>query len=521
MEYKTSFHRAISEVYENQELIESTKIHNALVATGKVGPSPGKASQPRLKNIKKLSDKQFIKLIKDTFPEVGEVRIIGPHKPGSKSGSYNTFVFTYDGKERGAVLATGVKGRGSASTITQEVSWLLALSALYNDNTIKTSEDLEEGMLLPIVYSRVFDESGKTLDQKKASNLVNWLFSEGNQKWVDSHLGQCTSFVKEIKNTPLRFVKDLPKLPIVKLARKVFPTSVPDQVFDKDKWNPADVWLEYEDVPKVGTLTELNNYLEDSIKESKGCIGVSLKLGTNKINKINMKGERPEYDVTDFDLHFGDLFAQNVPAEYDGAYLEGYTVMYRVFDAKATSLIRGEAQKKKSLAAHGKVFLKYLDFLMGGKAQYVTAVERVKGILVKEVFPYKGRYNPRKPENGRGKYEFTKRGQQAFNVIKRTWPTLRDSGIMEYASTAVPANYAKLLDEQAFLNYLAEYAHKKKLEESQMQTRVSIRFQTIRLGTFFAAIKKKSIDTLHKVALGMLLYGKSESSWSAPHTKAQ
>jgi hypothetical protein len=186
MNYKTTFHRAIGKVYENQKLIESTKIHNALVATGQVGPSPGKTSEPRVKNIKKLSDKQFIKLIKDTFPEVGEIRVIGPNKPGSKSGSYNTFVFTYDGQERGAVLATGVKGRGSASTITQEVSWLLALSALYNDNTIKTSEDLEEGMLLPIVYSRVFDESGKTLNEKKAIKLTEWLFSDGNQKWVDS-----------------------------------------------------------------------------------------------------------------------------------------------------------------------------------------------------------------------------------------------------------------------------------------------------------------------------------------------
>ena len=45
--------------------------------------------------------------------------------------------------------------------------------------------------------------------------------------------------------------------------------------------------------------------------------------------------------------------------------------------------------------------------------------------------------------------------------------------------------------------------------------------ETIRLGTLFAAIKKKSVDDLHRVALGMLLYGKSESSWSAPHVKAQ
>jgi len=54
-----------------------------------------------------------------------------------------------------------------------------------------------------------------------------------------------------------------------------------------------------------------------------------------------------------------------------------------------------------------------------------------------------------------------------------------------------------------------------------MQTRISARFQTIRLGAIFAAIKRKDTEVLHKVALGMLLYGKSESEWSAPHTKAQ
>lgn len=510
MEYKTSFHRAIAKVNKNEKLFESTKIHNALVATGQVGP--GKKSEPRVKNIKKLSSGQFVNLIKSTFPEVGEVTIIGPNKPGSKSGSYNTFVFTYDGKERGAVLATGVKGRGSASTVTQEVSWLLVLSALYNDNQINDSVDLEEGMLLPIVYSRVYDESGNALNQNKASKLVEWLFSDGNQKWIDSHLGQSKSFIKKFPNTPLRFIKDLPSLPIVKNAKEVFSTSVPDQDFDKDKWNPADVWLEYGDIPTFSSLAQLNNFLEDSIRGSKGCIGVSLKLGTNKVNKINLKGERPEYEVTDFDLHFGDLFAQNVPTEYDGPNLEGYTVMYRVFDAKATSTIRGEASKKKSLAAHGKVYLKYMDFLLG-RGRIEKSVEGVKGILVKEI-----PNNDRKIPN---RYEFTKKGEIAFKKIKRSWPILRNSDMMEYASTAVPANYDKLLDKEKFLDYMAEYAHKKNLEEKQMQTRVSVRFQTIMLGVLLAAVKKRSVDALHKIVLGMLLYGKSESDWSAPHTKAQ
>jgi hypothetical protein len=54
-----------------------------------------------------------------------------------------------------------------------------------------------------------------------------------------------------------------------------------------------------------------------------------------------------------------------------------------------------------------------------------------------------------------------------------------------------------------------------------MQTRVSVRFQTIMLGVLLSAIKTKSKENLYKVVLGMLLYGKSESDWSAPHLKAQ
>ena len=516
----TDWHRAIHQVYQIQEETSNKKIHDQLVVAGMGKTS--KASEPRVANPNKISDTDFIKLLKSTFEGVDTVRIIKPGDTGSKSRTYNTFVFLFDGAERSVVLSGTITGRGSKATEVQEVSWLLALSALYDDNTINDDESLKEAMMKPIVYTRVYGANGKVLDENGALGLVAWLFDDKqiSKGWVKSHLGQSKKFINDYKNTPTKFIKDRANIPIVQLAKSIFSTSVPDQEFDKDKWNPADVWLEYEDVPSFSTLTQLNNYLEDSIKGSKGIIGVSLKLGTNSVTKINMKGERPEYEVTDFDLKFGDLFAQNVPAEYEGQELSGYSVTYRVFDAKATSLIRGEAQKKKSLAAHGKVFLKYLDYLMGGKARYVATVEAVKGKLIEEVVKYTGSYNARKPEKGRGMYRFTKLGERAFARIKRTWPILRDSDIMEYGK-GIQQNYNKLSDEKEFLDYVAEYAHKKKLKEVDMQTRVSVRFQTIRLGTLFATIKKKSVDDLHRVALGMLLYGKSESSWSAPHVKAQ
>ena len=525
----TNWHRAIQEVHQIQEAITNTDIHNRLVATKKVGA--GTKSDPRVANINNISSKEFIELIKSTFPEVDDVRIILPKDAGSKSGSFDTFVFTLDGKEISAVLAGEVKGRGSKSTVAQEVSWLLVLSAMYDNPENVDPHNLIEGMKVDLAYQRVYDESGKALTAGKVDGLVAWLFNKSQEKWLESHIGQCTQFIKDYPSVPLYFRKDKSKLPIVNLAKEVFSTSVPDQKFDKDKWNPADVWLEYQDVPTFDTLAKLNNYLEDSIrKKIFGILGVSLKLGTDKVNKINLSGEggRPEYNVTNFNLVFGDLLTQSVSSKYSGNELEGYSVTYRVFDASATSLIRGEAQKKKSLAAHGKVFLKYMDFLLG-RGRIEKSVESVKGILVKEEVKWKGPYKARNPVDGRGMYSFTAKGKQAFAKIKRTWPLLQsDAELLKYgrgkgvgsASTLV-SQYKKLVDEKEFLDYVAEYAHIKQLKEVDMQTRVSVRFQTIRLGTLFAAIKKKSVDDLYRVVLGMLLYGKSESSWSAPHVKAQ
>ena len=154
---------------------------------------------------------------------------------------------------------------------------------------------------------------------------------------------------------------------------------------------------------------------------------------------------------------------------------------------------------------------------MGGKRTYVRRVEGVKGILIKELGSKSYRY------------EFTRDGEKAFKIIQREWPKLRDSDIMEYGKAKI-INYNKLVDKpgtkrtdigKEFLDYVAEYAHKNKIDETGMQTRVSVRFQTIRLGALFAGIKKGSKEKLHQVALGMLLYGKSESSWSASHLKAQ
>lgn len=534
-----SWKRAVKSVKPLEVLEEAagTEIKAKLVAAG----MGNMTSSGRIANQDPpLSNAQFVTKIQDTFKvknivdgkyELPQVTIFKPLEGPNKSHSFSMFMFNYDGKADNYItLAGGTKGRGTKQTDEQETSWLLVLSAFYHTSDMQTvdASKLFEICQNPDVYSRVYGNDGKALDEGKAIGLVKWMEKNGGipfdkppSGWVNSHISQAKAFIKKFGSTniPSRFVKDNSKIPIVKLAKQIFPTSVPDQTFDKDKWNPADVWIEFSDyiLPVVDKnsdykLTDLNNYLLDSITGGKGVIGVSLKLGTGTVNSINMT-ERPEYNVTDFKMQFGDFFAQNVSSKYAGNELEGYSVTYRLFDAKATSLIRGEAQKTKTLAAHGKVFLAYIDFLLGlyGKkgVSAVRTIAGVKGELIKE-----------KTGTDSG-WELTKQGKKAFRIIKRVWPTLRDdSGLIKGGRDYKVAEYDVLTDEAKFLNAVGEYARKNKTPEKNMQTRISARFQTIRLGALFSAIKSKDVNVLHKLALGMLLYGKSESTWSAPHTKA-
>ena len=498
-------------------------IYRALQATGQVGPHSAN-SAPRVSNPNNLKDSDFIKLIQDTFPPpsgegVTDVVKYDPETSPNDSRTWPMFVFSWNGKVDNRVWLTGeVKGRGSSQTTEQEVSWLLVLAAMYyNKGEIDASKDPESDAVLnemmdETVYQRVYGAKGNKLKHNDALGLVKWL--SGQEGWLKGHLDQCKQFISQYK-PPIRFIKDRSNIPIVQRAKEKFHTSVPDQKFDKDKWNPADVWLEYEDfVPNnFDTLDDINRYLKESINGSSfGILGVSLKAGNGPPKKINVKGSIPNYEVTGLKLLYGEFLAQNVTTEYAGNELTGYSVMYRLFDANADSTIRGEAGKKKSLAMHGKVFLQYMDYLVGRGR--VKSVESVKGVLVKQ--------------DKDGNYEFAGKGARALTKVKRMWKILiSDQTMFQYNSKGVKDTntYIKLLNtstsDQEFLDYLTTIGKEKRISEVSMQTRVSARFQTIVLGALFVAIKKKDVKKLYEIALGMLLYGKSESQWSAPHLKVE
>ena len=505
-------------------------IYRALQKTGEVGPHSANSS-PRVSNPKNLSDADFIALIKTTFDGATDITKLKPEEGQNTSRTWPMFLFNYGGKVDNKVWLTGeIKGRGSKQTNEQEVSWLLVLSAMYyNMDKVRSSDDpIEQAilneMLAENVYKRVYGTTGKALNKSAAEGLVTWL--SGNEAWLKGHLDQCSAFTDTVKNAPARFVKDNKDIPIVAHAKEKFHTSVPDQKFDKDKWNPADVWLEYEDFSPTDfdTLDDINRYLKNSISASSGIIGVSLKQGNSGPKPINMTGHIPDYDVTGLTLEYGELLAQNVDTEYAGNELTGYSVMYRLFSAKTTETIRGEADKKGSLAMHGKVFMEYLDFLSGENK--TDAVESVKGIHVKKL------KKPKVDDEGNNiAYEFTKDGARAFSKVKKAWRKLQSSDIFTYNSSGQKdtMDYIRLFNgttkvkesKQAFLKYITEVGKKKRISEVSMQTRLSARFQTIVLGAIFAAMKQENKTEFHWIVLGMLLYGKSESQWSAPHYKVE
>jgi len=540
----------------------NTEIYRALQKTGKVGPNTGKGI--RVSNINKLSDADFIKLIQDTFDGVTDVVRHDPETGPNASRMWPMFVFSWRGRADCNVHLTGeIKGRSSKQTNEQEVSWLLVLAAMYwNKDIINASEEPIEHailgeMLAKNVYERVYGTNGNALDDAGARGLANWL--KENPTWLAGHLDQCSAFTDSVKNPPTKFIKDNKDIPIVLHAKEVFHTSVPDQKFDKDKWNPADVWLEFDEfsASDFTTLDQINKYLKTSIEGSSGIIGVSLKKGNDKPKRINMTGTIPDYDVTGLTLEYGALLAQNVDTEYAGNEMTGYSVMYRLFSASSKETIRGEADKKGSLAMHGKVFLEYLDFLSG--EDKVDAVESVKGIHVKQNkdgrrfseadekapsiphdFDFESSKNKRNdvyirdPKDWKltaPSYEFTTAGAKAFSSVKKAWRKLQSSDIFTYNSSGQKdtMDYIRLFNgttkvkesKQAFLDYLTKTGKAKRISEVSMQTRLSARFQTIALGAIFAAMKQENKTEFHWIVLGMLLYGKSESQWSAPHLKVE
>ena len=83
----------------------NTEIYRALQKTGQVGPNTGKGI--RVQNDKKLSDADFIKLIKATFEGVTDVVKHDPETGPNDSRMWPMFVFSWNGRVDNRVWLTG------------------------------------------------------------------------------------------------------------------------------------------------------------------------------------------------------------------------------------------------------------------------------------------------------------------------------------------------------------------------------------------------------------------------------
>ena len=96
-------------------------------SSGNVGPH---STNYRVSNLKDITDKKFVNIIKKAFPPVKKVDVIDSGVGDNKSGAFKLFKWTWGKKDYKVHLAGNVAGRGTKQTRDQELSWLLVLSGM-------------------------------------------------------------------------------------------------------------------------------------------------------------------------------------------------------------------------------------------------------------------------------------------------------------------------------------------------------------------------------------------------------
>ena len=490
----------------NEQEEKIPKISNATASKMLIDKSNGKlakmSSPTRVSNVGELTPQEFVKLIKSTFEGVKDVKVHEPgesNKPGDTSSAYRRYDWKYGDNDIKILLAGRVTGRGSAATKDQELSWLLVLSGLQYGLDSSVKEEFISGLISnSAVYGKV-----EGMSESDAHALATYL--ENNDDWYKSHIAQSKKFMSYVgvTNQPRKYVKDDSKLEINKLAKKLYKDEYGKNL-DLDKWNPADVWLDYGNVPKATKLSELNNFCLKSIALGNGYIGVSLKKGSGKVGLVN-GWTRKVYKLKKVAIRYGKLFSQGVTFDYSGENLDGLGLHYRIFGASSTETIRGEGTAKGAEAVQGKVKMSVMDDFKSGST---AKIEAVKGASVQLV------QDPNSKNKKDKIYQFTSDGKKRFKKVQAAWRVVGKKS----KSISSQGDYNQAFrSEEKFLEILNAHHKKVKTKENSIKNALSAKFQSIVLGSIVAGL---GTDT-EKVMLGLLKYGKSESDWSAPHYKAQ
>lgn len=454
-----------------------------------------------------ITPDKFIKRIKTTFKGATNVKSYdagdtvqeptgsGKGAPKRMSSKARWFTWKWDGNNYDiGLMPMSAGGRGTTQTKDQELSWLLVLSGMQygGDPTTK-----EEFLSLLVSNSSVYDKI-EGVNQTTAMGLAAFL--ENNDSWYESNVKQCKKFMAAINdNQPVKYVKDSSTLPVNTIAQKLYKQDFGKKL-DLDKWNPADIWLQYGSVNKSATsLNEYNNWIMDSLKNGTGWVGVSLKKGKGGIGIVN-NIMRPEYKVTGLETKYGGLLSQGVTFNYKGKDLDGFGLNFRIFQGSSTELIRGEVIKKGGEAVQGKATLKVFDDFQSG---IYSEVKKVSGVSVKL-------------DKKTKEWVFDgAKGKKNFSTVKTAFGKIKKAAF----DNNMHGNWGSAFgSEKAFLDRLNTHPKIMKKKEGQVKAALNARFQTIVLGSI---VTQMSTKNLQKIMVGMLLYGKSESAWSAAHWKAQ
>jgi hypothetical protein len=447
------------------------------------------SNKRRIGNTGNLTSKQFAdKLDKDMGAT--NIKIIQPLQGKNQSSAFDMFEFEFDGDVYSVHLA-GKVARGTTSTNDNETSFLLVLSARQH-GAKDEEEDIKVKMIDPKVYSKV------GLDKKKAMALVAYM--EEQPSWFLSHRKQVNVLIQKLGTTPpKRYIKDYTGYPINQQAKALYKENFNDTL-DLDKWNPADIWLEYSSLPTHKTLTDLNNFCYNSIKSVSGIVGVSLKKGSGKLSYINYDKEKEPYDLKKINLKMSKLWALAATIEFEGPGLDGISLGFRIFGGKATDVITGEAEKKGADAVQGKVKLTLLDQFTG--QNFKSQITAVGGADILD-------YN-----RNTGKYSLTKDGLKKYKKVKTAWTIIKGKNL-SFARGAQKNNYNNAFkNEKNFIDML----NKENLPENKGKAVINSRFQTLMLCQIISSMNKKDA---RKLALQLLKYGKSMSEWSAAHMKLE
>lgn len=473
-----------------------------------------------------------------------KTKIVEPNDSvdGLKNGStaFMGFVIDFDAKNeyptsksmKYLIQLAGNQKR-SAGTAYQESGFLFALAASFK---------YEGDDIFNLAYWKSDDCRGKILVDGKqyredqVEKIYN--FSVGVD-WKVSIRNAAIALNKQLKKkAPKTYYKDSAKFFMNEIAKGLYEREKWPTAWNNDKWNPADVWFSYSDnveekAKSFNSIIDLNGYLKESVENSTGIIGLSLKKfekgGDVEVIDIGKKLKT----VDSFEIVLGALFTQGINQNFvlsvpgSNEPDKVHSISYRLFQSGAKELIRGEVVKKGTEASHGKVFLSYIDYAAGSNT-ITKIVNKVRGDGNIE---YKN-----------GKYVLTDKGKKRFRLTSLMYRTnVKRSTVVSRSVSALTKSKPELVKEYevfdwsrfdegvvTFEDRMNDYIDSKFSNKSAtqvingMSVKLNATFQNVVFAGWWSVLAKrrtKKFEEANLVAQKMLYFGLSMADFSAVHLK--